>query len=322
MIFARPKLYSSKCLGFADCWWNGQRKQSDFIDNVTPFVDFVTHCPEVEIGLGVPRQSVRIVLEGQERRFVQPATGTDLTDKMTEFVDDLSDKLENVDGFVLKAGSPSCSIDRVRYYSGPEKGASVKKYGSGFWGGKVLEKFSGIPIEEDGKLRNPKFREAFLTKIFMVADFRRVRESGRMHELVKYHSRNKYLIMTYGQKYVPQLGRIVANPEKKRFDEVTQDYFEIMKQFMNATPRSTSIINVMTKLYGYFSKLVSKREQDFFLKTIDSYRRGVASLTSIRETIRMWAIRFDEKYVDDQTIFQPFPEELNSICDVQSFKSS
>ena len=295
-------------------------KQSDFIDNVQPFVDFETHCPEVEIGLGAPRQTVRIVLKGEERRFVQPATGKDLTDKMNAYVDKLVTKLENIDGFVLKAGSPSCSINRVRYYSGPEKGAPVRKEGSGIWGGKVLERFGGVPVEGDGRLRNTKFREIFLAKIFMVADFRRVRRSKRMHELVKFHSRNKYLIMTYGQKYVPQLGRVVSNPEKKRFDEVTQDYFEIMGQFMNSSPRSTSIINVMTKLYGYFSKLVSKREKEFFLKTIDSYRKGTASLTSLRETIRMWAIRFDEYYVDNQTIFQPFPEELNSICDSKAFK--
>lgn len=293
---------------------------SDFIEKVRLFVDFVTHCPEVEIGLGAPRQTVRIVLRSGERRFVQPATDTDLTDKMIFYVEDLAGKLENIDGFVLKEKSPSCSISRVRYYSGPEKGAPVKTEGSGFWGGKVLEKFSGIPIESDGRLRNTKIRETFLTKVFMLADFRRVRKSGRMYELVNYQSRNKYLIMTYGQKYVPQLGRIVSNPEKKNFEEVARNYLEILKQIMNGTPRSTSIVNVMTKLYGYFSKLISKREQEFFLKTIDSYRKGTASLTSLREAIRMWAIRFDEDYVDKQTIFQPFPEELNSICDSEAFK--
>jgi uncharacterized protein YbgA (DUF1722 family)/uncharacterized protein YbbK (DUF523 family) len=293
---------------------------SDFIESIRPFVDFVAHCPEVEIGLGAPRQFVRIVMKDNERRFVQPATERDLTDTMNEYVDDLISKLNNIDGFVLKENSPSCSISRVRYYAGPEKGANIVTEGNGFFGGAVLESFLGTPIESDGRLRNARIRETFLTKIFMLADLRRVSNSGKMNELVKFHSRNKYLLMTFGQKHVRNLGRVVSNPEKLPFDTVIGNYREALKEVMTKTPRSTSIVNVIMKVYGYFSERISKKEKDRFLKMVDSFRQGTVSLTSLRDTLKMWAIRFDESYIDDQAVFQPFPEDLNSVCDVVAFK--
>jgi uncharacterized protein YbgA (DUF1722 family)/uncharacterized protein YbbK (DUF523 family) len=293
---------------------------SDFIESIRPYVDFVTHCPEVEIGLGAPRQFVRIVMRDGDRRFVQPATDSDLTDTMNEYVEDLVNKLEGIDGFVLKEGSPSCSMSRVRYYSGPEKGAPIKTEGSGFFGGAVLERFHGTPIESDGRLRNARIRETFLTKIFMLADLRQTSNSGKMHELVKFHSRNKYSIMSFGQKYLKQLGRIVSNNEGHPFETVISNYRESLNELMGKTPRSTSIVNVMMKIYGYFSDKVSKRERDTFHESVKSFRKGTTSLTSLKEILRMWGIRFDETYVEEQSIFQPFPEALNSICDVASFK--
>jgi uncharacterized protein YbgA (DUF1722 family)/uncharacterized protein YbbK (DUF523 family) len=292
---------------------------SDFVESIIPFVDFVTHCPEVEIGLGAPRQFVRIVMSNGEPRFVQPATDRDLTDTMKSYVKDLVGKLRNIDGFVLKEGSPSCSISRVRYYAGPERTAQIKTEGSGFFGGAVLERFHGTPIESDGRLRNARIRETFLTKLFLLADLRQTASSGKMHELVKFHSRHKYSIMTFGQKYIKQLGRIVSNPEKRPFEEVIADYREGLNELMGKTPRSTSIINVMMKVYGFFSDKVSKRERNAFLGRVDSFRKGTTSQISLKESLRMWGVRFDESYIEDQSFFQPFPEELNSICDVAAF---
>lgn len=293
---------------------------SQFIESIRPHVAFTTHCPEIEIGLGAPRHFVRIVMKDNDRRFVQPATGRDLTEPMNEYVESLIADLENIDGFVLKEGSPSCSINRVRYYSGPEKGAPIRTEGSGFFGGAVLESFTGTPIESDGRVRNASIRENFLTKIYMLADLRRVAETGKLHELVQFHSRNKYLIMTYGQKHLNELGKIVANPEKRQQSIIIKEYRDRFREIMDKTPRSTSVVNVIMKVYGYFSSKLTKREKDSFLKMIESFRKGSIPLTSLRENLRMWAIRFDEHYIEEQTIFQPFPEELNSICDIEAFK--
>lgn len=293
---------------------------SDFIERIKPFVDFVTHCPEVEIGLGAPRHFVRIVMRDDERRFVQPATDRDLTDTMIAYVSDLIGKLNNIDGFILKEGSPSCSISRVRYYAGPDKGANIVTEGGGFFGDAVKENFYGTPIESDGRLKNASIRETFLSKIFMLADLRETTESGEMHDIVAFHSRHKYLIMSFGQKYLQQLGRIVSNQSRDPFEKVIENYRESLNELMMRTPRSTSIINVIMKLYGYFSKQLSSREKDTFRQRVDSFRGGMISLTSLRETLQMWAIRFDEAYVEGQSFFQPFPEDLNSICDVVAFK--
>jgi uncharacterized protein YbgA (DUF1722 family)/uncharacterized protein YbbK (DUF523 family) len=295
-------------------------KHSDFIESLRPFANFVTHCPEVEIGLGVPRKFIRIVIKKGERKLIQPATKRDYTKEIIEYTDETIGNLEDIDGFVLKTDSPSCSISRVRYYESEDRKARIVTEGSGFFGGAIVEEFQGIPIESDGRLRNGRIRETFLTKVFMITDLRRVRKSRKMKELVDFHSKNKYLIMSFGQKYVSQLGKIVANPDKKSFHDVMNDYSKDLALLMNKTPRSTSMVNVMTKLYGYFSNDLSKREKDLFYKKIDSFRKGVASLTSLRELLKVWAVRFDERYVENQSVFQPFPEELNTLCDVVSFQ--
>lgn len=294
---------------------------SEFIQKLEPFVEFVTHCPEVEIGLGVPRKWIRIVMEGDAKTLVQPATGADLTRKMADYIKETIPSLPAIDGFILREGSPSCSMSRVRYYAGPEKGAKVAGTGPGLFGEAVLSSFAGLPIESDGRLRNQKIREVFLTKIFAISALRGVESSGKMRELVEYHSRNKYSFMTYGQSKLKELGRIVANRDNLPFDEVIVNYRAKLLELFGTSPRSTSVINVLNKVYGYFSKSLSKVEKDRYHQQVALFRRGQTTLTSLREMLMLWGLRFDEDYITSQTFFQPFPNELNEFCKVDAFQS-
>ncbi len=310
----KPRIYCSKCLGFCKCWWNGTVIYSDFIEKIRPYVDFVTHCPEVEIGLGSPRKFVRIVLDNGTKTFVQPETDSDFTQEISEYIDKIVPTLVDLDGFILKDNSPSCSINRVRYYRGPEKGAKIGGEGPGLFGDAILRTYSGLPIESEGRLRNQKLRELFLTRIFSLSAAKKVVSTNRMNELVEFHSNNKYLLMTFSQKKLKDLGQIISNTDKDSFTDLASRYTSTLRETLRITPRSSMVVNVFTKIYGYFSKELKPEERKFFLSRVDMYRQGKTSITSLRETLMLWAIRFEEDYILKQTIFQPFPEELNEIC--------
>lgn len=319
MDYPRPQLYASKCLGFCACWWNGSIINSEFIEQVKEFADFVTHCPEVEIGLGVPRKWIRIVMKDDVKTLVQPATGADITEKMAEYIAETVPSLSDLDGFILRDRSPSCSLGRVKYYKGPEKSADVLAYGPGFFGEAVLASYGNLPIESDGRLKDQKLREHFLTKIFTLADFRRVKESGKMRELVDYHSRNKYLFMTFGQVKLKRLGQITSNPEKLDFVSTATKYEAQLHNLLSDNPRSSNIVNVATKIYGYFSKDLSASERNHFKDQMSGFRKGTIPLFSIRTMLQLWSIRFEDEYIMHQTFFQPFPAELNEIAPSEQY---
>lgn len=312
--FVQPRVIVSKCLGFAHCRYNGQTIPDAFVQSLQPHVTFLPVCPEVELGLGVPRDPVRVVFVEEELRLMQPATGTDLTDRMRAFADAFLGSVADVDGFILKSRSPSCGFKDVKVYPGTGKVGSVAR-SAGFFGGAVMERFSHLAVEDEGRLKNFRLREHFLTKLFTLADFRAVKAAGAMRELVRFHSENKFLLMAYSQKNLRVLGRIVANPEKRPMDEVLTDYERHLWDALVRAPRRNSGINVLMHALGYFSKSLSSREKAFFLDALERYRVGKIPLSAPIGIMNSWIVRFEEPYLMQQAFFEPYPEELVEITD-------
>ena len=310
----KPVVVVSKCLGFAHCRFNGLTISSHTVDKLRLHVEFRPVCPEVEIGLGIPRDPVRIVKESDEMRLVQPATGDDVTDKMTGFAESFLNSVGEVDGFILKSRSPSCGLKDVKIYPNMEKGSSGMR-GSGFFGGAVMDKFPSSPIEDEGRLTNFRIREHFFTKLFTMARFRAVRSSNSMKELVRFQTENKLLLMAYNQEKMRFLGRIVANPEKKPFGEIIEGYEENLVGAFSRAPRYTSNINVLMHGLGYFSNELSSDEKAFFLDSLERYRAESVPLSVPLNIIRSFVVRFQEDYLAQQTFFEPYPEELMEITD-------
>jgi uncharacterized protein YbgA (DUF1722 family)/uncharacterized protein YbbK (DUF523 family) len=312
--FPRPRIILSKCIELEACRYNGVMIPSPVVKLMMPHVDFLPVCPEVEIGLGVPRHPIRVVRVGTDLRLVQPETGKDLTDAMRGFVGGFLDAVKDVDGFVLKFRSPSCGMKNVKVYSGPEKGAAASK-GAGFFGGAVVRRFPGLAVEDEGRLTNFRIREHFLTKVFALAAFREVEAHGRMGDLVEFHTRNKLMLMGYSQRRLRLLGRLVANPERKPVKEVIGEYRAGLEAAMANAPRSTSCINVLMHAMGYFSKQLTHREKAFFLDSLQDFREERVPLSVPAGIMKSYVVRFEEPYLMNQTFFDPYPEEMVRITD-------
>lgn len=311
---AKPVVVLSRCLELEPVRYNAQVIPYDFVRELEPWVTFIPVCPELEIGLGVPREPVRIVAVAGEARLLQPATDRDVTAEMQDFADRFLGSLDAVDGFILKNRSPSCGISDVKHYQGFDKSASSKR-GPGLFGGQVLDRYGGLAIEDEGRLRNYRIREHFLTKLFSLARFRVLKRSGSLAKLVRFHSVNKFLLMAYNQKEMRALGRIVANPEKRPFALLIEEYEQHFQSALARAPRYTSVTNVLQHASGYFSDQLKPRERAFFQSSLERYRNGRTPVSAVTSILKAWIVRFDQDYLAPQTFFDPFPEALLSVSD-------
>lgn len=328
--FPRPRLVLSKCLELEACRYNGVSIRAPLVARLASHVELVPVCPEVEIGLGVPRDPVRLVRPSgasgsadDALLLIQPSTGRDLTEVMTSFSGRFLSAVGAVDGFLLKSRSPSCGIKDTKVFtpaSGVHKGMAVAK-GAGLFARAVLERFGDAAIEDEGRLTNFPIRHHFLVKLFTLARLRAVcggdsvREAGRMAELVRFHSDHKYLFMAYHQTATRAMGRLVANPDKRSFDVVFADYRQEVARALPRPARSAAHVNVLMHAMGYFKGSLSSAEKEHFLGALDEYRAGRLPLSALLLTLRSWIARFGEEYLERQVYFEPYPRELLDLSD-------
>lgn len=310
----KPVVCVSRCLGFQCCRYNGGIINDSLISKLKNHVDIVTVCPEVEIGLPIPRESLRIVKSGTENTLIQPKTGLDLTIEMNEFTKNFLKSLKDIDGFILKSRSPSCGIKDVKIYSSPEKGASTQK-GVGIFAGAVMDKFSGIPIEDEGRLSNYSIRENFLTKLFTYHYFRIVKSKKSKEELEKFHLTNKLLFMAYNQKELKVLDRIVRNDVNNNLEIVLQDYEEHLKLVFARNARYTSNIMVIMHSMKLFTDKITEAEKNFILDALEKYKNGKLPLSVPIYIVKSYGVRFNLQELLDQRYFSPYPEDLVELRD-------
>ncbi|MBD3390028.1 DUF1722 domain-containing protein [Candidatus Micrarchaeota archaeon] len=308
--FPKPRVFASRCLGLAKCRYNGVTIKNSVVNALGEHVEFVTVCPEVEIGLGVPREPIKIVSKAGKRKLVQPATGLDVSGKMEEFSEGYLGKLGEVDGFILKGRSPSCGLFDVKEYSGVERGTSRGKNFSGFFGKKVMGMCPNTPWEDEGRLLNGEIRGCFFKKIFTLARFREMKQKRKMKDLAEFHEKHKLLLLAFGQEGMGKLGGVAANRKKLGFEEAAKEYeMEMRRLFRNGICKK-SAANSLMHAFGYFKKGLGREEKKFFLQTLEEYMNGKVLISAPRSLIWSWVLRFDEEYLREQVFFEPYPKEL------------
>ncbi len=312
--FPKPVVVTSKCFEFDACRYNGVMIPNNFVQKLEPFVKFVPICPEVEIGLGVPRDIIRVVEKKGKRQLVQPTSGKELSKKMYSFADSFLQSLETVDGFILKSRSPSCGIKDAKIYSDSENSSPIGR-GPGLFAEKVLEKYPGVAIEDEGRLLNFTIRESFLTKLFTFARFREVKKRKTAKSLVDFQSDNKLIFMSYNQTEMRVLGRIVGNKDKAPIEDVISEYETHLQTALSNNPRKGTHINTLMHALGYFSKKLTSKEKAYFLDLLENYRNHKIPLSAVLAVLQSWIIKYDEEYLARQTFFEPYPSELVEISD-------
>lgn len=312
--FAKPRLVVSQCLEFDHCRYNGDVIHNIMVRKLMNHVDFLPVCPEVEIGLGTPRETIRIVLQNGEQRLMQPKTNKDVTSDMERFSDDYLKSLEHIDGFILKSRSPSCGLKEVKLYTSTEKGPAVGS-SSGLFGGKVQEMYPHLAIEDEGRLNNFLIRERFFTKIFLLASFRELKREQSLQQLTDFHDQHKYLFLAYSRPTQKLLTRIMKNKEQHSNEELFSLYEKGLRRLFSRTARYDSSINAAKEMARAFDEFLNEKEKLYFLELIEKVNEKKEPFSSVMALLKSWAYRFENEELLRQSWFEPYPGDLLEISD-------
>lgn len=301
----------SACLLGQQVRFDGGHKRDGFlVDTFGRFVEFVPVCPEMEIGLGVPRETLRLERRNGDIRLVANKSGLDHTRKMEIYARRRADGLAkmNLSGYVLKKNSPSCGMDRVRVYN--EAGMPTRD-GHGLFAEALMRRWPNMPIEEEGRLNDPHLRENFIERVFA---YHRVREffSRRwtQGELVGFHTAHKLQLLAHSPRAYAELGRTVADARALARTEF-RDRYE--REFMTALAKPATPprhVNVMHHIIGYFRENLDAEGRRELLGVIEDYRAGLVPLIVPITLVRHYVRLFKVEYLLGQTYLEPHPKEL------------
>jgi uncharacterized protein YbgA (DUF1722 family)/uncharacterized protein YbbK (DUF523 family) len=305
------KLGISSCLLGKNVRYDGGHKLDHFlIETLGQYVKWVPVCPEVECGLPIPREAMRLVGDPDAPRLVTIRSNVDHTSRMRQWS---SRKLKvlaskDLNGFVFKSRSPSSGMRGVKIFS--PKGTLVGK-GSGIFAKAFQDRFSFLPVEEECRLHDPALRENFIERIFVYKRWQKFREGDNtIGGLVAFHTAHKLLVMAHSPKHYSLLGKLVADPKKCKRDELFSWYIVILMeglQFLATTKKNT---NVLQHMAGYFKKQLLSEEKQELRNVIENYHRGFVPLIVPITLLWHYVRKYNVGYLNKQIYLNPHPMEM------------
>lgn len=309
---ARPiRIGVSSCLLGQNVRFDGGHKRDTFlVQTFGRFVEWVPVCPEVELGLGTPRDTIRLERRAGDVRFVMPKQDKDLTDAMRAYAERRVRALEReeLSGYVLKKDSPSCGMERVKVYD--ENGVPAKT-GRGLFAEALLARFPRLPVEEEGRLGDPKLRENFVQRVFAYHRLRGFFAGPfSLGRLVEFHTAHKLLLMAHSPEAYRRLGRLVAKAKQLPRAELRLRYQDELMAALAIPAPPRRHVNVLQHMLGHFSDRLDAGSRSELLGLVEDYRRGLLPLVVPLTLVRHHARRLQVSYLLGQAYLEPHPREL------------
>lgn len=309
---SKPKLAISACLLGAEVRYNGGHKESRLCSRtLTEYFDFVPLCPEVAIGLGTPREPIRLVGDPAAPR----AVGTlqrerDHSEPLAAYGAQMAEALDDICGYIFMQQSPSCGLERVKVYQ--DNGRPSEAKGRGIYAEAFCARRPDLPVEEDGRLNDPILRENFITRVYAYAQWQQLLRDGLTRKtLLDFHSRYKYLLMATNPLQYKALGRLLGNLHQHDLQQLAPRYFsELMSALKKCATRRTHS-NTLQHLSGYFKQVLSSADRQEMQQLIGQYRNGVVPLVVPLTLLKHHLRRHPDDYLALQVYLQPHPENLS-----------
>jgi len=307
----RIRLGVSQCLMGDRVRYDGGHKLDHFIrDTLGAYVDFVPVCPEVECGLGVPREAMRLEGDVEAPRLVTVRTKVDLTDQMLQWASQRVRELEKEDlcGFIFKSKSPSSGMERVKIYT--DNGMPVMR-GVGLFARAFKEHFPLLPVEEEGRLHDPLLRENFIEGIFALKRWRETLKGKKsMGRLVQFHTANKLLLLSHSPTHYRSMGQLVAQGKELPLTDCYGRYGTFLLEVLHLKPSVKKHVNVLQHMMGYFKKVLSSDEKQELLEVISTYHQGLTPLIVPITLFNHYVRKYQVPYLAQQTYLNPHPTAL------------
>lgn len=301
----------SACLLGNKVRYDGGHQADPFlIDTLGNYVDFVPVCPEVECGLGVPREAMRLIGEGDNPRLVTIRTKIDHTDRMVRWARRRVGELKKLDlcGFIFKSNSPSSGMERVKIYN--DQGIPVKK-GVGLFAREFKAQMPLIPVEDEGRLHDPALRENFIERIFTLKRWREQTGGQRsIKTLVEFHTRHKYLLLAHSPSHYRKLGGLVAQSDRLSLPERFETYQGLMMEALRIKTTPKKQTDVLLHILGFFKKVLAPDEKQELIEIIDQYKQGLVPLIVPIILLVHYVRKTNQPYLKKQYYLHPYPLEL------------
>lgn len=305
------KIGISSCLLGNKVRYDGGHSHDQFLTQTLGlFAEYVPVCPEVECGMPIPREAIRLEGDSENPRLVTRKTGIDKTDQMMTWIKARISELaeENLCGFIFKSKSPSSGLYRIKVYA---EDGNVRENGTGLFAKAFTQAFPRIPVEEAARLHDPKLRENFIENIFSLQRWRQfVGHNMTLGGLVEFHTQNKLLILSHSQDVYRKMGRLVAQAKKDEFSFLIDQYEELLLSALRLPTTLKKNINVLQHIMGYFRKDLSHDEKQELLSVFEQYRSGYVPLIVPITLIKHYVRKYDQPWLKTQTYLNPHPFEL------------
>lgn len=305
------KIGVSSCLLGNPVRYDGGHKHNRYITDILGnYFEFVPVCPEVECGLPIPRETMRLVGDPDRPRLLTSRGGRDLTEKMLHYCSTRIESLkkENLCGFIFKKDSPSSGLYRVKIYG--NSGQSQKK-GRGLFASAVVEHFPHLPVEEEGRLNDASLRENFIEKIYCYQRLHSFMHSNPDYKkLVVFHTRHKLQLMAHSPKHQSMLGKIVAAGKVTSPEELFNTYQDHFMEALSLKATRKKNSNVLQHIMGHFKKHINSDEKSELLEITDNYARAIVPLVVPLTLVNHYIRKYKIDYLQNQTYLEPHPAEL------------
>ncbi|WP_435652920.1 YbgA family protein [Pseudomonas putida] len=308
----KPRIAISACLTGHSVRYNGGHKASDLCrKQLEQHFDWLPVCPEVAIGLGVPRDPIRLVGNPEQPEVVGTRDpGKDLTDPLRTYGEQMANELDDICGYIFMQKSPSCGLERVKVYQ--DNGHPAVHGGRGAYAQAFCALRPDLPVEEEGRLHDPVLRENFISRVYAYADWQRLLAEGlNRGALVRFHSRYKYLLMANNPQAYRTLGRLLGSMSKADEPQsIGPRYFSQLMQALRRCASRGTHSNVLQHLSGYFKDALTQQDKAELQAVIGQYQQGVVPLVVPLTLLKHHLRKHPDPYLQQQAYLQPHPESL------------
>jgi uncharacterized protein YbgA (DUF1722 family)/uncharacterized protein YbbK (DUF523 family) len=309
----RPLVGISACLLGHQVRYDGGHKRDAFVGGpLAQIFDYLPVCPEVEIGLGIPRPPIRLIGGGPLPRAVGvDDPDLDVTGRLeTLAAERVRGLAGGLDGYILKKGSPSCGMERVKVYPAQGRGPAMRQ-GQGVFARVLMQALPSLPVEEEGRLKDPVLREGFVNRVLVHRRWRVLREQGvSAAALIDFHTDHKYLVMAHSQAAYQRLGRMLADLSGGASGSLAECYLAELMQALRRRVDRKRHCNVLLHIMGYLKRHIDPGDKAELVASIDAYRRAEVPLIVPITLLRHYFRRHPDPYMARQVYLAPHPEGL------------
>ncbi|SEL76529.1 Uncharacterized conserved protein YbgA, DUF1722 family [Colwellia chukchiensis] len=299
----------SACLIGEKVRFDASNKPSNFcIKELGQHVTYKAYCPEVAVGLPIPRPTIRLIKDQELIKVARPDGSGDVTREIKAYGKKVASFSANLSGYVFCAKSPSCGMERVKVYS--PSGDPLQAKGIGVFSREIMKANPLLPCEENGRLNDPILRENFVARVYAYRHWQAVVESGiSKHKLTSFHAQYKYTLMSHDLVAYKNLGRLLARADLAVDDMAAQYIAGLMTALTKPATRKNHA-NTLSHIQGYFSKYLNKEQRKELSAQVDAYRNALVPLMVPLTLINHYLLAHPNDYLAQQAYLNPYPEAL------------